>query len=124
MPAAPPPGDLWTNADAGTEAVEKLVSQARRRLLRRSAGWWRTEGRGGRRRDDVVRDTVAALAAADPTTEGRTPPRPSRADVLADQLAVVGHDVVLALRERYDADTARHAAERLAAMLDDVDPRT
>jgi hypothetical protein len=148
MPPADPPSDLWT----AILAVDNAVADAVRRVRRRSAGWWRGEVRdgqyagaadaaraaggagaagvagAGRTRADVVAGLVGRLAVAGQALEGRalphrTPPRPIRDAVLADQLVVVGRDLVAALRATGDADAATTALADVERTVHAVDPR-
>jgi hypothetical protein len=134
--------DLWTLArlvdDASTTAVN--------RVRRRSTAWWRDESAcAGWSRADVVAHLVAGYAAADhaieigagePPGTYRAPDRPGREPALADRLAVVAYDLVLALGAAAPGAPARYpervvTVETVAAVmlaetlvhLHDVDPR-
>ncbi len=142
MLSIPDVPDLWTVValvdNAGANAVD--------RVRRRGAVWWRAASAcPGWTRADAVAHLVAGYAAADQALEVdggqapetyRTPRRPSRDAVLADQLAVVVHDAVEALRTAGPGAPARYpdrfvTAETVAAVLlaetlvhlNDVDPQ-
>lgn len=130
MPSAIPPSDLWTTI----VAVDNALADAVKRVRRRSAGWWRgpvnEAGRaaGGGTRADAVSGLVARLAVAGQALEGRplphrTPPRPLRDPVLADQLVVVGRDLVEALRAAGDVEAATRARHDVERTMNAVDPR-
>ena len=109
-----PTPDLWT------ERLDAVAADARKRLRRRSPGWWRGEVAPGVTRADRVAALVAALVRRDPTAEGRPPPRrPARDETLADQLAVVLHDLRVA--EGVDVEAV---LGEVATGLRDVDPRS
>lgn len=105
--------------DAATSAV--------RVVRNRSAGWWRTPSeRTGWTRADAIAHLVAETARAGLALEGepnRAVPPPLREAVLADQLAVVTYDLVLALRAKPDEGTAATALGELLLHTHDVDPR-
>ncbi|MDQ1710661.1 MAG: hypothetical protein QOE45_111 [Frankiaceae bacterium] len=122
MAAAQPARDLWT----AISAVDDALTEAVKRVSRRSPQWWAGEAGGATRADHVAR-LVATLAAAGQQAEGRpaphhVPQRPARNAVLADQLAVVGRDLVAALRATKDTDGAREALGQITDCLDAVDP--
>ena len=109
-----PTSNLWTTR------LQEVAAAARPRLQRRSPGWWRDEVAPGVTRADRVAALIGVLAGLDPTNEDRgAPPRPPRDQTLADQLAVVVHDLVREAGE----DAHRAAAEEIATGLRDVDPR-
>lgn len=129
-----------------TDLVAEMSTEAVRRVRRRPPGWWRGDSAcPGWTRADVVShlataftiyDQALAIGAGPRPDEYRRPPRPARDEVLADQLAVTGHDLVVALRRAGEGDVARHPyalmrADTLAAVglaecivhVHDVDPR-
>jgi hypothetical protein len=127
MPPTDLPSDLWT----AILAVDNAVADAVKRVRRRSAGWWRDDARDaglGRTRADAVAGLVGRLATAGQALEGRvlphrTPPRPLRDPVLADQLVVVGRDLVDALGAAGDAGAAASALADVERTVRAVDPR-
>lgn len=107
--------------------MDDAAADAVRRVRTRSAGWWRTpSARPGRTRAEVVAHLAGEVARLGLALEGEPPrplPPPVREAVLADQLAVVTYDLVLALRETPDERTAAVALAELLVHAHDVDPR-
>jgi hypothetical protein len=128
--AIPEVPDLWTLVSLVDDAAVDAVG----RLRRRGAVWWRAAApaRPEQARADAVADLVVIYAEVGQAVEGlpepyRRPRRPSRDAVLADQLAVVAYDAVLALRAAGSGRAAETTAAVLLAetlvRLHDVDPR-
>jgi hypothetical protein len=100
-------------------AAQELLSAAEP-LLARVSMWtgrsWRHKRRDGRTRGDVTYAAVVALADVAADAEGRTGPTVPRLDddVLADQLAVMVHDVLV----HGDAPACRRAAAIVTELAD------
>lgn len=107
-------------------ALTDLVARHSRALVDRTRRWpasaWRRPAGSLGTTADAVHHLVRVLAELGQLVEAgpavvRRPERPAYDAALADQLAVVSHDLVAALRERRPGDTAGGTpVERLAAL--------